>query len=95
MLARLLLVLVLFIHHAISFFDFLAGGLQMQFSVAIDYTASNGDPNMANSLHYHDSSGTIVNQVKKANGEQHDTRRISCVSSMTRRCMRSSGCCYV
>lgn len=48
-----------------SFFDFLAGGLEMQFTVAIDYTASNGDPNVADSLHYHDSSGRVLNQVRE------------------------------
>ena len=57
-----------------SFFDYLAGGLQMQFTVAIDYTASNGDPNMVDSLHHHDSSGRTMNQVrifalKKKRGE--------------------------
>ncbi|CAN0052388.1 unnamed protein product [Sphacelaria rigidula] len=38
--------------------------MQMQFTVAIDYTASNGDPNMASSLHYHDPSGRTMNQVR-------------------------------
>lgn len=41
----------------------MAGGLEMQFTVAIDYTASNGDPNVAGSLHYHDTSGRSLNQV--------------------------------
>ena len=46
-----------------SFFDFLAGGMQMQFAVAIDYTASNGDPNLPDSLHYHDPTGRSLNEV--------------------------------
>eukprot|EP00752_Nemacystus_decipiens_P010181 g9072.t3 len=49
-----------------SFFDFLAGGLEMQFTVAIDYTASNGDPNVADSLHYHDPSGRVLNQYARS-----------------------------
>lgn len=48
-----------------SFFDFLAGGLEMQFTVAIDYTASNGDPNVASSLHYHDPARAGLNQVRQ------------------------------
>lgn len=35
----------------------------MQFTVAIDYTASNGDPNMQTSLHYHDPTCRSLNQV--------------------------------
>ena len=46
-----------------SFFDFLAGGMEMQFAVAIDYTASNGDPNLPDSLHYHDPTGRSLNEV--------------------------------
>lgn len=46
-----------------SFFDYIAGGMQMAFSVAIDYTASNGDPSQPNTLHYHDPSGVILNEV--------------------------------
>ncbi|CAM9291797.1 unnamed protein product, partial [Sphacelaria rigidula] len=49
-----------------SFFDYLAGGLQIQITVAIDYTASNGDPNMASSLHHHDPSGRTMNQYAQA-----------------------------
>ncbi|CAM9341780.1 unnamed protein product [Scytosiphon promiscuus] len=40
-----------------SFFDFLGGGLEMQFTVAIDYTSSNGDPNLPSSLHFVDPTG--------------------------------------
>ncbi|XP_078342842.1 copine-8-like isoform X2 [Oculina patagonica] len=35
-----------------SFLDFIRGGTQINFTVAIDFTASNGDPRNANSLHY-------------------------------------------
>ncbi|XP_068758761.1 copine-8-like isoform X2 [Montipora capricornis] len=35
-----------------SFLDFIRGGTQINFTVAIDFTASNGDPRNASSLHY-------------------------------------------
>lgn len=47
-----------------SFFDYLAGGMNLQFNVAIDYTASNGDPSLGTSLHYYDPSGRETNQVR-------------------------------
>ena len=35
-----------------SFIDYLRGGMQINFSVAIDFTGSNGRPELQNSLHY-------------------------------------------
>eukprot|EP00186_Timspurckia_oligopyrenoides_P003444 CAMPEP_0182442586 /NCGR_PEP_ID=MMETSP1172-20130603/1499_1 /TAXON_ID=708627 /ORGANISM="Timspurckia oligopyrenoides, Strain CCMP3278" /LENGTH=647 /DNA_ID=CAMNT_0024637531 /DNA_START=94 /DNA_END=2037 /DNA_ORIENTATION=+ len=35
-----------------SFFAYIAGGCEMAFTVAIDFTASNGDPSVSSSLHY-------------------------------------------
>jgi len=35
-----------------SFANYLEGGLRISFAVAIDFTASNGDPKKKNSLHY-------------------------------------------
>jgi len=35
-----------------SFVDFISRGLQINFTVAIDFTASNGNPNAIDSLHY-------------------------------------------
>ena len=35
-----------------SFLDYLRGGMQINLTVAIDFTGSNGVPNMPNSLHY-------------------------------------------
>uniref|UniRef100_A0A8C6VS15 Copine IVb n=1 Tax=Nothobranchius furzeri TaxID=105023 RepID=A0A8C6VS15_NOTFU len=35
-----------------SFLDYIMGGCQIQFTVAIDFTASNGDPRNSCSLHY-------------------------------------------
>ena len=35
-----------------TFLDFLQGGMNMNFVVAIDFTASNGDPKNPNSLHF-------------------------------------------
>ncbi|CAN0466888.1 unnamed protein product [Discosporangium mesarthrocarpum] len=40
--------------------------MEVQFSVAIDYTASNGDPNNPESLHHHDPRGEVLNQVISA-----------------------------
>ncbi|GFR82321.1 copine-8, partial [Elysia marginata] len=36
-----------------SFIDFIRGGMQMNFTVAIDFTASNGNPQSPTSLHYY------------------------------------------
>lgn len=35
-----------------SFLDFIQGGCQLNFTVGIDFTASNGDPSQSTSLHY-------------------------------------------
>ncbi|KAJ7360434.1 hypothetical protein OS493_015535 [Desmophyllum pertusum] len=35
-----------------SFLDFIQGGCQLNFTVGIDFTASNGDPGQSTSLHY-------------------------------------------
>ncbi|KAK1567155.1 hypothetical protein Q3G72_008743 [Acer saccharum] len=40
-----------------TFLDYLAGGFELNFMVAIDYTASNGNPRLPDSLHYLDPSG--------------------------------------
>lgn len=50
---------------SISFFDFIAGGMQIGFTVAIDYTASNGKPSRRGTLHYHDPSGRTSNEVPR------------------------------
>lgn len=42
-----------------SFMDFLRGGLQISLYLGIDFTASNGDPRMPQSLHYMDPSGQL------------------------------------
>lgn len=39
----------------ISFLDYIRGGTQMHFAVAIDFTASNGPPSDLGSLHYFDT----------------------------------------
>ncbi|KAA8540617.1 hypothetical protein F0562_024464 [Nyssa sinensis] len=39
------------------FLDYLAGGCELKFMVAIDFTASNGNPRLPDSLHYIDPSG--------------------------------------
>ncbi|KAI4343543.1 hypothetical protein L6164_010880 [Bauhinia variegata] len=40
-----------------TFLDYLAGGFELNFMVAIDFTASNGNPRLPDSLHYIDPSG--------------------------------------
>ncbi|KAL6495012.1 Protein BONZAI 1 [Orobanche gracilis] len=40
-----------------TFIDYLAGGYELNFMVAIDFTASNGNPRLPDSLHYIDPSG--------------------------------------
>ncbi|KAI4875934.1 hypothetical protein NFI96_034513, partial [Prochilodus magdalenae] len=40
------------LHRLYSFLDYIMGGCQIHFTVAIDFTASNGDPRNSCSLHY-------------------------------------------
>jgi hypothetical protein len=40
-----------------SFLDFIQGGTQVNFTVAVDFTGSNGNPNYPESLHYKDPTG--------------------------------------
>ncbi|XP_075505134.1 protein BONZAI 1-like [Primulina tabacum] len=42
-----------------TFLDYLAGGFELNFMVAIDFTASNGNPRLPDSLHYIDHSGRL------------------------------------
>ena len=39
-----------------TFMDYITGGMEMKFVVAIDYTASNLDPEDPDSLHYNNGS---------------------------------------
>ncbi|ELR13131.1 copine, putative [Acanthamoeba castellanii str. Neff] len=48
-----------------SFLEYVAGGCQLRLAIAIDFTASNGDPTSARSLHYRDPSGQ-PNEYMKA-----------------------------
>ncbi|KAJ3675843.1 hypothetical protein LUZ60_004885 [Juncus effusus] len=40
-----------------TFLDYISGGCELNFLVAIDFTASNGNPRLPDSLHYIDPSG--------------------------------------
>ncbi|KAH0466499.1 hypothetical protein IEQ34_003737 [Dendrobium chrysotoxum] len=40
-----------------TFLDYIAAGCEMNFMVAVDFTASNGNPRLSDSLHYIDPSG--------------------------------------
>ncbi|CAH1421718.1 unnamed protein product [Lactuca virosa] len=42
-----------------SFLDYISSGFELNFMVAIDFTASNGDPRRPDSLHYIDPSGRL------------------------------------
>lgn len=49
-----------------KFVDYLSGGLELQLSVAVDYTGSNGDPRKPGTLHYIDRAGGQLNDYEKA-----------------------------
>lgn len=40
-----------------TFLDFIQGGTELSFTVAVDFTASNGNPREPSSLHYNDPTG--------------------------------------
>ncbi|CAA6667830.1 unnamed protein product [Spirodela intermedia] len=40
-----------------TFLDYIAGGCELNFMVAVDFTASNGNPRLPDSLHYIDPTG--------------------------------------
>ncbi|CAH2038528.1 unnamed protein product [Thlaspi arvense] len=42
-----------------SFLDYISSGFELNFMVAVDFTASNGDPQHLSSLHYNDPSGRL------------------------------------
>ncbi|XP_006341332.1 protein BONZAI 3 isoform X1 [Solanum tuberosum] len=42
-----------------SFLDYISNGFELSFMVAVDFTASNGDPRSPDSLHYIDPSGRL------------------------------------
>ncbi|XP_022149950.1 protein BONZAI 3 [Momordica charantia] len=42
-----------------SFLDYISSGFQLNFMVAVDFTASNGNPRSPDSLHYIDHSGRL------------------------------------
>ncbi|XP_045796526.1 protein BONZAI 3-like isoform X2 [Trifolium pratense] len=48
-----------------SFIDYISSGFELNFMVAIDFTASNGNPQKSDSLHYIDVSGRL-NSYQKA-----------------------------
>ncbi|CAN0430832.1 unnamed protein product, partial [Laminaria digitata] len=49
-----------------SFLDYIAGGTEISFTMAIDFTASNGNPADPRSLHYVDPTGMALNDYAKA-----------------------------
>ena len=49
-----------------TFMDFVTGGMEINFVVAIDFTASNGSPTEPKSLHYNQPSRLTTNQYVQA-----------------------------
>ncbi|KAM0936008.1 putative C2 domain, von Willebrand factor, type A, copine, C2 domain superfamily [Dioscorea sansibarensis] len=43
----------------LTFLDYIANGCELNFMIAIDFTASNGNPRLPDSLHYIDPSGRL------------------------------------
>lgn len=61
-----------------SFLQYITGGCQVSFMVAIDFTASNGDPRHPQSLHHLSAAPTVYEQAIGAVGqvlERYDTDR--------------------
>jgi len=52
-----------------SFLEYLFGGCQISLAIAIDFTASNGDPDMANSLHSTDPAKNCYMQAIRSIGD--------------------------
>ena len=52
-----------------SFLDYLRGGMEINLTVAIDYTASNGSPKNKNSYHFLGAKKTVYEEAIKACGE--------------------------
>ena len=50
----------------LSFIDYLRAGVQVSFSIAIDFTASNGEYSNPGSLHYVNPHGQVFNQYERA-----------------------------
>ncbi|WVY94325.1 hypothetical protein V8G54_033413 [Vigna mungo] len=48
-----------------SFIDYISNGFELNFMVAVDFTASNGNPQLSDSLHYIDPHGRL-NSYQKA-----------------------------
>lgn len=49
-----------------NFLEFIYGGMQINFTVGVDFTGSNGEPSRPDSLHYIDPSGQRPNQYMHA-----------------------------
>ena len=65
------------IEKKLSFVDYLRGGTSLNFSVAVDFTASNGNPNDRDSLHFRNPNGSnqYTTAIKAVGGiiQDYDT----------------------
>jgi len=52
-----------------TFLDYIQGGTEINCTIAIDFTASNGNPNNPESLHYMGGMGTLYEQALSAVGQ--------------------------
>jgi len=51
-----------------TFLDFIRAGTQVNFTVAVDFTASNGNPNSPDSLHYKGGQNQYVSAIQAVGG---------------------------
>ncbi|XP_040568299.1 copine-8 [Lepeophtheirus salmonis] len=58
-----------FFNPIFSFLDYIQNGMQLNFTVAIDFTASNGNPDHPNSLHYRDNPNNQYVMAIKSVGD--------------------------
>ncbi|CAN8012430.1 unnamed protein product, partial [Ixodes pacificus] len=57
------------VHEQATFLDYIQKGTQLHFTVAVDFTASNGDPRTPQSLHYMGQQANVYTLVIQAVGD--------------------------
>ena len=61
----------------VSFLDYIFGGCEISLQVAVDFTASNGDPNQQHSLHSQSGMNQYIQAISSVGAilEQYDSDR--------------------